>query len=67
MGFFRQEYGSELPFPTPGNISDPGIEPTFHALKVDSLLSEPSRKTISMPYKLSLTERYMQEHLYQEA
>ena len=28
MEFFRQEYRSELPFPTPENLPDPGIEPT---------------------------------------
>jgi len=28
MGFSRQEYWSELPFPPPGDLSDPGIEPT---------------------------------------
>ena len=27
MGFSRQEFLSELPFPTPGNLPDPGIEP----------------------------------------
>ena len=27
MGFFRQEYWSELPFPIPGDLPDPGIEP----------------------------------------
>ena len=27
MGFCRQEYWSGLPFPPPGNISDPGIKP----------------------------------------
>ena len=27
MGFSRQEYESELPFPPPGDLSDPGIEP----------------------------------------
>ena len=27
MGFFRQEYCSELPFPTPGDLPDPGTEP----------------------------------------
>ena len=26
MGFPRQEYWSELPFPSPGDLSDPGIE-----------------------------------------
>ena len=28
MGFCRQEYWSGLPFPSPGNLPDPGIEPT---------------------------------------
>ena len=27
MGFFRQEYWSGLPFPSPGNLPEPGIEP----------------------------------------
>ena len=44
MGFSRQEYWSELPFPSPGDLPDSGIEPRFPALQVDSLLSEPPRK-----------------------
>jgi len=32
MGFPRQEYWSGLPFPSPGDIPDPGIEPTSPAL-----------------------------------
>ena len=28
MGFSRQEYSSGLPFPSPGDLPDPGIEPT---------------------------------------
>ena len=31
MGFPRQEYCSGLPFPTPGDLPDPGIEPEFPA------------------------------------
>ena len=27
MGFSRQEYWSELPWPSPGDVSDPGVEP----------------------------------------
>ena len=38
MGFSRQEYWSGLPFPTPGDLSDPGVELASPALKVDSLL-----------------------------
>ena len=32
MGFPRQEYWSELPFPSPGDLPDPGMEPTSPAL-----------------------------------
>ena len=44
MGFSRQENWSWLPFPSPGDLSDPGIEPGPPALQADSLLSEPSEK-----------------------
>ena len=37
MGFSRQEYWSELPFPSQGDLPDPGIKPTSPALQVDSL------------------------------
>ena len=37
MGFSRQEYWSGLPFPTPGDLPDPGVEPMSAALQVDSL------------------------------
>ena len=40
MGFSRQEYRSDLPFPSPGDLPDPGIEPRSPALKPDSLLTE---------------------------
>ena len=38
--FSRQEYWSGLPFPFPGDLRDPGIEPGSLALQADSLLSE---------------------------
>ena len=41
MGFSRQEYWSGLPFPSPGDLPNPGIEPRFPALQADSLPSEP--------------------------
>ena len=41
MGFSRQEYWSGLPFPSPGNLPDPGIEPRSPALSTDTLTSEP--------------------------
>jgi len=34
MGFSRQEYWSGVPFPAPGDLPDPGIEPGYPALKV---------------------------------
>ena len=37
MGFSRQEYWNELPFPSPGDIPDPGIEPRSPSLQADSL------------------------------
>ena len=37
----RQEYWSELPFPSPGDLPDSGIEPRFPALQEDSLPSKP--------------------------
>ena len=41
MGFSRQEHWSGLPFPSPGDLPDPGIEPRSPTLWVDSLPSEP--------------------------
>ena len=40
MGFSRQEYWSGLPFPSPGDLSDPGIKPRSPALQADALNSE---------------------------
>ena len=41
MGFSRQEYWSGLPFPSPGNFPNTGIEPWSPTLQGDALLSEP--------------------------
>ena len=46
MEFPRQEYWSALPFPSPGNLPDLGIESRSSTLQEDSLLSEPPRKLI---------------------
>ena len=40
MGFSRQEYWNGLPFPSPEDLPDPGIEPRSLALQVDSLPTE---------------------------
>ena len=44
MGFSRLEYWSGLPFPSPGDLPDPGIEPGSPALQADALTSEPPGK-----------------------
>ena len=44
MGFSRQEYWSGLPFPSPGDLPDPGIEPRSPTLQADPLPSEPPAK-----------------------
>ena len=44
MVFSTQEYWSGLPFPFPGDLSYPGIEPGSPAFQADSLLSEPPGK-----------------------
>ena len=41
MEFSRQEYWSGLPFPSPGDLPDPGIEPRSPILQADTLPSEP--------------------------
>ena len=41
MEFSRQEYEGGLPFPSPGHLSNPGIQSKSLALQADSLLSEP--------------------------
>ena len=46
MGFFRQEYWSGLPFPSPGDILALGIESRSPALQADSLPSEPPGKVL---------------------
>ena len=44
VGFSRQEYWSGLPFPSSGDLPNPGSEPRSPTLQEDSLLPEPPRK-----------------------
>ena len=56
MGFSRQEYWSGLPFPSPGDLPNPGIKPGSLALQADSLPAElpgKSRGNISQHNKSS--------------
>ena len=52
MGFSRQEYWSGLPFPSPGDLPYPGIEPGPPALEAEALTSELPGKP-SQPYQFS--------------
>ena len=42
--FSRQEYWNGFPFPSPGDLPDPGIKPGSPALEADSFPSEPPGK-----------------------
>ena len=49
MGFSRQEYWSGLPFPSPGDLPNPGIEPRSPTLQADALTSAPPGKPVGEP------------------
>ena len=51
MGFSRQEYWSGLPFPSPGDLPKPGIEPGSPALWADALSSEPPGKPLHFSWE----------------
>ena len=53
VGYSRQEYWSGLPFPSPGDFPNPGIEPRSPALQADSLPSEPRVKPVLEYRKLN--------------
>ena len=57
MGFPRQECWSELPFPPPGDLPNPGIEPWSPILQADALLSEPPGKSLKWKSDNNLEER----------
>ena len=48
MEFSRQEYWSGLPFPSSGDLPDPGLEPRSPVLQADVLPSEPPGKPIDV-------------------
>ena len=58
LGISKQEYWSGLPFPSPGDLPDPGIEPRSPALQADSLLSELPKKPIIALFKLPKISKY---------
>ena len=61
MGFSRQEYWSGLPFPSPGDLPHPGIEPGSPSLWADALTSEPPGKpqlVATLNYSVFQTENH---------
>ena len=48
MGFVRQEYWSGLPFPSPGDLPNPGIKPASPALEGGFFTTEPPRNPINV-------------------
>ena len=61
MGFSRWDYWSGLPFPVPGCLPDPEMEPMSPALQVDSLLLPEKPDTTMDKHKHSLTARQERE------
>ena len=59
MGLSRQEYWSGLPFPPPGDLFKPGIEPGSPALQEDSLLTEPP----GTPKLLNVAKLFVKAHV----
>ena len=55
MEFSRQEYWSGLPFPSPGDIPKPGIEPRSLPLKADALPSETPGKPASQVKSIEIS------------
>ena len=60
MGFSRQEYCSGLPFPSPGDLPEPGIKPRSPTLQTDDLPSEPTGKS----YYVLKDDNYIAVSLY---
>jgi len=56
MEFSREEYWSGLPFPSLGDVPDPGIKPECSALQADSLPSEPP---VGTSQKIRVTDRVL--------
>ena len=70
--FSRQEYWTGLPFPSPGDLPDPGIKPWSPVLQADSLLSEPPGKPpqlyiytyISILFQILFHHKLLQDNEY---
>ena len=61
-GFFRQEYFSGLPFPSPGDLPDSGIEPMSPALQTDSLPTKLQGKPMTLGLKAMPNDQWEQKY-----
>ena len=61
MGFSRQEYWSGLPFPSPVDLPNPGIEPGSPALQTDALPSEPPGKPVYVNMSIPVPQSILKE------
>ena len=66
MGFFRQEHWSGLPFPSPGDLPNPGIETRSPVLQADALTSEPPGKSTILQFKKIETVQANMKGKYRE-
>ena len=64
MEFSRPECRSGQPFPPPGDLPNPGMEPRLPALPVDSLPAEPPGKPLSLKCCIKWSLNYMKERLH---
>ena len=62
MGFSRQEYWSGLPFPSPRDLPDPGIEPGSPNLEAGTLTSEPPGKPNRLIVAINLKGMEISDH-----
>ena len=54
--FSRQEYWNGQPFPSPGDLPNPGIEPRSPTLQADSLPAEPQEKPYGLRFPIIIKE-----------
>ena len=63
MGFSRQKYWSWLPFPSPGDRPNPGIEPRSPTLQTDALPCEPQGMQIYI-FEVHIKQENSSENLH---
>ena len=63
MGFPRQGYWSELPFPPPGDLPDPGIQPLSPTLASGFFTPEPPEKSLKYGYSISAVGEELHERV----